>query len=79
MKTPICIALGCNLAVSCQRWKDVEEPMEGRSTYVPLMPFLVSLENPDGPFNGCADYWPVGTGPEYFMENVERKTPISNA
>lgn len=28
-----------------------------------------------GAVNGCADYWPVGTGVEWFEKNVS-KTPV---
>lgn len=69
--TPKCSQGLCNLRGSCQRF-DVE------GGYVPIMPFLISMENVEGPFNGCADYWPVGTGPEYFRENQEHKTPVKS-
>jgi hypothetical protein len=29
----------------------------------------------NGPLNGCSDYWPAGTGVEWF-ETVIHKTPV---
>jgi hypothetical protein len=68
-----CNEVRCNLKDSCQRFK------EG-GIWLPSMPFFPGGEMPEnwdeymGALNGCPDYWPFGTGHEWF-ENNQKKTP----
>lgn len=64
-----CNLTACTLKEKCQRFHP-----QGENT--PILPFLVSLETPEGPFNGCEDYWPVGTGVEFFLNDKKTKTPV---
>lgn len=64
-----CNLTTCTLQAECQRFHPCGEMR-------PIMPFLTSMEKLDGPYNGCADFWPVGTGTEYFSEDLKTKTPV---
>lgn len=70
---PKCKQTSCTLRSKCQRYDEA-------GNYLPIMPFLpegaTSLEDEEvQTVNGCADYWPAGTGVEWFESEVI-KTPV---
>ena len=91
MNTPLCKQSRCTLWDKCQRYS-VAGSIEPIMPFLPdgLFHSPSIDQNPEavvarsefdaqnyiGAVNGCADYWPVGTGTEFFLENF-KKTPIT--
>jgi hypothetical protein len=73
MNLPKCNLTTCTLRMQCQRY-------DAAGSHTPIMPFMPEGVVPEfgqpytGPLNGCEDYWPVGTGTEFF-EGKATKTP----
>jgi hypothetical protein len=74
MNLPKCNLTTCTLRNNCQRY-------DAAGSHTPIMPFMPEGVVPEpnkpytGPLNGCEDYWPVGTGTEFF-EGKATKTPM---
>lgn len=68
-----CSETRCTLREKCQRFNQ-----EG--SWKPAMPFFPGGEMPEkwetytGPLAGCPDFWPNGSGPDWFL-NEQNKTP----
>jgi len=69
-----CSETRCTLREKCQRYAS-------DGNHKPTLPFFPGGDMPEnwetytGPLAGCPDYWPVGTGTEFFL-NHEIKTPL---
>jgi hypothetical protein len=91
MNLPKCNLTRCTLRESCQRY-DEAGTIEPIMPFLPNGLFNSPSidENQEaeilkndfdaitytGPVNGCADYWPVNTGMEWF-ETAFKKTPVA--
>jgi hypothetical protein len=66
-----CSETRCTLREKCQRFNEAGD-------HKPIMPFFPGGEKPDdwesyiGPLAGCPDYWPIGTGPEWFLNEIKK-------
>ena len=65
MNLPQCNLTSCTLRDQCQRFHQ-------DGSHSPILPFMPEGVIPEpnqpytGPVNGCEDFWPTGTGVEYF-------------